>query len=168
MILRKKFKKAGKILLIGLLFLVWTLGMFFVGMLVYANANHGYFSTKNGAADTIAYVNQIRLSYHLAPLAENPTLDKVAEIKACDMQKRGYFEHADPDGQMPWHLFAENGYNYAYAGENIAQGSVGSNDTMQNLLNSPEHRDNILFPHYTEIGVANCGFMYTQEFAQPK
>ena len=166
----KKYKRLGKILLIGMFFLIWSIGIFFTGRIVYVNTHHekSYFTTKNGAVDTIAYINQIRQANHLAPLAENPILDRVAEIKACDMQKRGYFEHADPDGKMSWHLFIENGYNYAYAGENIANGVIGDNNFMQTLLNSQEHRDNIMSSNYTEIGVANCGSMYVQEFAQPK
>lgn len=132
------------------------------------NTNPSSFMVKDGAADTIAYVNQVRKSYNLKPLIENPILDKVARIKACDMRDRKYFDHLDPDGNMIWPTIRKADYNYLFAGENIAMGTVGDNETMQSLLNSPEHRDNILSSNYTEIGVANCGSYYTQIFATPK
>ena len=117
-----------------------------------------------GSSDTIAYINNEREKRGLLKLVENPILNKVAKIKACDMEKRNYFEHEDPDGRMPWHLYTENGYQYAYAGENLAVGAVGNNDFMQSLMDSPEHLDNILSPNYTDVGVANCGYYYAQEF----
>lgn len=120
------------------------------------------------AADQVAYVNEVRKEYYLPVLKENKTLDKIAEERACDMKKRNYFDHKDPEGRMPWHLFTENNYTYFYAGENIAEGAIGDNDIMQAYLNSPEHRDNILFKNYTEIGVATCGYYYVQEFGAQK
>jgi uncharacterized protein YkwD len=164
----------GKILLIGMLFLLFfcfTIAAFLLGFLA-APITQTIKLPKPvviaGATDTIAYINNVRQGYYLPKLTENPILNKIAKIKACDMKDKNYFDHAAPDGQMSWHLFIENGYNYSYAGENIGEGGIGDNDVMQFFLNSPEHRDNILSPHYSEIGVATCGYDYVEEFASPK
>lgn len=150
---------------IGLL-MIWTSLVFIFGEHVYKEIYTGEqaMNKKASVVDTIAYTNYLRTSHNLPKLVENSTLDKIAKIKACDMRDRHYFEHEDPDGQMPWHLYIDNMYYYTWAGENIAQGYTGQNEMMTALFNSPEHRDNILNPHYTEIGVATCGIYYVQEY----
>ncbi len=116
------------------------------------------------ASDTIAYINNEREKERLAPLVGNFILDEVAKKKACDMRDRNYFDHQDPDGKMVWVLFKQYGYAYTYAGENLAKGSIGDNNFIITLLKSKEHRDNIFFPNYKDIGIANCGEYYVQEF----
>lgn len=149
-------------------FSLWSFAMFIWGQQVYKNGYGVNFETARGAADTVAYINNTRDSFHLAPLKENKILDAVAKIKACDMRDRNYFDHLTPEGQRTWPLFLEQGYNYLFAGENIAQGQVSDADAMQDLLNSPTHRANILSQNYTEVGVAVCGKYYVQEYGQPK
>lgn len=157
------------ILIAAWILFFWTASVFIFAQIVYRNSFVPKdFSHVTAAADTVAYINQIRSANNLKALKHSDKLDGVAKNKACDMAKRNYFDHQDPDGKMPWHLFEEAGYRYNYAGENLASGMVGQVQAMHWLMNSLEHRDNILFENYTEVGTATCGIYYVQEFGQPE
>ncbi|MBI2054278.1 MAG: hypothetical protein HYT36_03010 [Candidatus Staskawiczbacteria bacterium] len=99
-------------------------------------------------------VNKNRKDYGLNPLVENEKLDRAAYLKARDMVEKQYFSHQSPGGQSPWDWFLEAGYNYKFAGENLAIGFVDSNDVYKAWFNSKEHRENILNPNFREIGTA--------------
>ncbi|MFA6463971.1 MAG: CAP domain-containing protein [Candidatus Paceibacterota bacterium] len=96
--------------------------------------------------------NQNRQSEHLAVLTVNPSLNKVAQLKANDMAKNSYFAHVSPEGKAPWYWFKQVGYNYVYAGENLAVDFTDSQDIAKAWMNSPTHKANILEKAYTEIG----------------
>lgn len=99
-------------------------------------------------------VNADRVSHGLSELSLDETLTKAATAKAKDMVMKNYFAHIGPDGINPWHWFKILGYNYAYAGENLAEGYEDANDLEKSWMNSPTHRANILSPFYSEVGVA--------------
>lgn len=101
-----------------------------------------------------SFVNQTRQSLGLSPLQENIELNKAAQLKAEDMIKNQYFQHTSPQGITPWFWFLETGYNYKYAGENLAIGFFDSNEVYQAWLNSPSHKENLLNPNYKEVGTA--------------
>jgi len=98
--------------------------------------------------------NQTRQSVGLNPLASNPKLDQAAELKAEDMVKNQYFAHTSPTGINPWFWFSRAGYNYKFAGENLAIGFFDSIEVYNAWLNSPSHKANLLNPNYKEIGTA--------------
>lgn len=98
--------------------------------------------------------NRARALYNLPPVAENPLLDKAAQEKAEDMIKNRYFGHFSPTGVSPWHWIKNVGYNYHYAGENLALNFVDSDAVVRAWLNSPSHRANLLNKHYKNIGIA--------------
>ena len=100
--------------------------------------------------------NQDRQISAISPLRENPLLTEAAQLKADDMAKRGYFSHAGPDGEAPWSWLDKVGYNYVYAGENLAINFYDSNDVNQAWMNSPEHRENILDKKFTDIGIGTA------------
>ena len=99
-------------------------------------------------------LNQTRQDLGLAPLVENEALNNAAMLKAQDMVAKGYFAHQSPDGVNPWSWFAKSGYNYRYAGENLAIGFIDSKIVYDAWLNSPSHKANLLDSHYTEVGTA--------------
>ena len=76
------------------------------------------------------FVNQTRQSVGLQPLTENTALDQAAQIKAENMVQDNYFEHTSPSGITPWAWFVQAGYNYKYAGENLAIGFFDSKKFM--------------------------------------
>lgn len=102
----------------------------------------------------IQLVNQSRSSSGFESLVENEKLERAAEEKAGDMIEKNYFSHNSPDGTTPWYWFDKNGYNYKYAGENLALGFSSAEEEHEAWMESPTHRKNILNPNYKEIGVA--------------
>lgn len=111
-----------------------------------------YFSSIVANA-LIGLTNSARTSSSEMTLANNTLLDKAAALKAEDMAKKGYFAHTSPTGITPWYWFQEAGYRFKYAGENLAVNFVDSQDVMNAWMRSPNHRENILDPHFTEIGI---------------
>lgn len=106
------------------------------------------------ANDILNLVNQDRIAQGLSELTLNPTLNLAAMAKAEDMLNRDYFSHDGPDGKEPWYWFKALGYNYSYAGENLAEGYTDPIDLEHSWMTSPSHRANILSPFYSEVGLA--------------
>lgn len=107
--------------------------------------------TKNSL---ITFANNSREGSGLQPLTENPVLDRAAYMKAQDMLKNEYFAHSSPSGLNPWYWFKLSGYNYRFAGENLAIGFLDSGEVHEAWLDSPSHKANILNNKYKEIGIA--------------
>ena len=104
--------------------------------------------------------NETRTGSGLAALAEDPVLDKAAQAKADDMAARGYFAHVSPDGKTPWYWLKEAGYDYGYAGENLAVNFIDSSDVEKAWIESPPHYANIIKSEYTKTGVGVSHGMY--------
>jgi hypothetical protein len=102
----------------------------------------------------IDLANYERSRSNLPPLAENPALNQAAYMKALDMAQGGYFNHISPSGVNPWHWFSKVGYNYRYAGENLAIGFLDSEEVQKAWTASPTHHANIINNKYQEIGIA--------------
>ena len=111
-------------------------------------------------SEIIALTNAERAQNSVGVLAENKQLDRAAQQKADDMAQFGYFAHKDPQGREPWVWIDEAGYNYQYAGENLAVRFVDSKDVLVGWMSSPTHRANIVKPVYTDVGVGVAQGMY--------
>jgi len=103
------------------------------------------------------FVNRTRQSLGLQPLVENSKLNQAAQLKAQNMVLNNYFAHTSPTGITPWYWFLQSGYNYKYAGENLAIGFFDSEEVYNAWLNSPSHEANIINPNYKEVGTAVMG-----------
>lgn len=106
------------------------------------------------AQDLLTLTNQARQANGLGPLALNNQLAQAAAGKAEDMFTNNYWAHISPSGVTPWDFIRGAGYNYQYAGENLARGYGSANDAMNAWMASPEHRANILSSNYTDVGFA--------------
>lgn len=104
--------------------------------------------------------NDERADLDLPPLRENSLLAQAAQLKAEDMASKSYFAHTSPEGLTPWHWFREVGYDYIYAGENLAVNFFESADVAEAWMNSPTHRANIVKENYTEIGIGVASGIY--------
>ncbi|MFA6386236.1 MAG: CAP domain-containing protein [Candidatus Paceibacterota bacterium] len=104
--------------------------------------------------------NEERQTQKLNTLAVNPTLNKAAEMKANDMATYGYFAHTSPEGKTPWYWLAKAGYEYQYAGENLAVNFTDSQDVTNAWMASPTHKANIVKGNYTEMGTGVANGMY--------
>ncbi len=128
--------------------------------------------TKTALVD---FVNQARRDSGLQILTENNQLDQAARLKAEDMVQKQYFSHISPQGISPWYWLRTIGYNYKYAGENLAIGFFDSKEVYEAWLDSPSHKANLLNSNYKEIGTAvlngfgqNNTVVVVQLFGAPK
>lgn len=118
-----------------------------------------FFSTAAQASDitgdmVIKLVNKARAVTNVAILKKNSLLQEAAEKKAQDMIDNDYFAHVSPQGKSPWYWIQQNGYDYRFAGENLAINFTNAEEQQKAWMDSPLHKKNILNPEYREIGVA--------------
>lgn len=104
-------------------------------------------------SDIVSYTDEARTKEGGQSLIESELLTEAAQAKAEDMATRGYFSHVGPDGEEPWVWIERAGYNYQYAGENLAVRFEDSKDIVDAWMDSPGHRANIVKPQYREIGI---------------
>ena len=104
--------------------------------------------------ELLILTNQQRQNNNLGPLTDNSELDQAAANKAADMFSKDYWAHNAPDGTTPWVFIKSTGYNYIYAGENLARGFNSASEVINAWMNSPEHRQNVLSPNYQNVGFA--------------
>ncbi len=113
-------------------------------------------------------VNGERSKAGVGPLTMSDALIAVARAHSRDMFERRYFAHNSPEGQTPADRMHEGGVVFTSAGENLAYAP----DLMTahtGLMNSPEHKKNILDPAFHKVGIgiistASWGIMVTQDF----
>jgi len=145
-----KFLKSGFLYYFAILLLVLE----FAAVPFFAYLPKTGFFADLTKTSLIQLANSARQSLGYQPLAENQKLDQSAYLKAKDMLDKDYFAHNSPGGTTPWFWFQETGYDYKYAGENLAIGFLESEEVNQAWLDSPSHRKNILNANYSEIGLA--------------
>ena len=102
--------------------------------------------------DLLNGTNAERTKVGLAPLRLEARLNASSSDKARDMFANSYWAHVSPTGVQPWYWFEQEHYAYSYAGENLAKNFDTSAGVMQGWMNSQTHRDNLLNPHYVDVG----------------
>ncbi len=107
----------------------------------------------------VCLLNFERSRHGLTAFTEVPTLDVSSRRQSDDMVRRRYFEHVSPDGATPEARIVAAGYSVrpgGMTGENIAWGE-GIKGTAAEIvdawMHSPGHRENILRPQFSEVGV---------------
>jgi len=107
------------------------------------------------ATQIIEDTNKERAKNNLPSLIENQALSNAAKLKAQNMFAENYWAHNSPDGTTPWFFIKEAGYNYVYAGENLARGFSNSKDVVNAwMASNAGHRDNILSSNFKDVGFA--------------
>lgn len=112
------------------------------------------YATNISVSEIIRLTNNERAAAGLSSLKENPALNKAASLKGADMFTKSYWAHFAPDGTSPWYFFGLVGYQYSWAGENLARDFATSNGVVTAWVASSGHRANILNSNFSEIGVA--------------
>ena len=102
----------------------------------------------------VALTNKEREANGVGSLTINAQLSQAAAQKAEDMLKNDYWAHNSPSGTTPWVFIKNSGYNYVYAGENLAKGFSTSQEVVDAWMNSPSHRANMLSANYKDVGFA--------------
>lgn len=122
----------------------------------------GYFSTGQppetltGAVlpgAVIALTNEERQQKGAATVKANSLLNQAAQMKADDMASKSYYSHISPDGTIPPYWLNKVGYKYAAMGENLVIDRESSEAVVSAWMGSDSHRENMLNPELTEIGV---------------
>jgi uncharacterized protein YkwD len=107
----------------------------------------------HSAVALLAAHNAIREQAGLKPLGYSPQLEASATRHALWMAQVGRMAHSGiGDGSFSDRIAAA-GYNFAAAGENIAEGYRDLTAVMAGWMADPPHRANIL-SFYTEAGCA--------------
>lgn len=114
-------------------------------------------------------LNKERLKEGLNPLKIDFKLVQVARAKSQNMIDQDYFSHFSPNYGSPFDMMQRLNIDYYLAGENIA-GAPNVEWAHNELMKSQSHRDNILHPDYTHVGIGIIdggpyGKMFAQEFA---
>lgn len=126
------------------------------------------------AWEVVQLTNLERASRGLEPLEWNNNLAEAAAAMCCEMINRDFFDHVDPDGKNVVDRAEAAGYTSWYMlGENLAGGQYSPEEVVQAWMDSPGHRENILEPDFTEIGVAyreggSYRTYWTQVFGTPR
>lgn len=112
------------------------------------------FATDISVNKLYQLTNQERESNNLSDLSYDEKLANAAYQKAQDMFNRNYWAHYGPNGVTPWDFILKSGYQYEFAGENLAKNFLFSQGVMDAWMNSPTHKENILRRDYSEVGFA--------------
>jgi len=115
----------------------------------------------------VAAMNEHRIEMGCDPLRWNPRAADVATAHSRDMVERGFFAHANPEGQGPADRLSAAGIDYRSVAENIAMGFPTGASVLQAWLGSSGHRANIERCALTEHGVGLEGTHWTHIFLTP-
>ena len=121
--------------------------------------------------------NQARRAKGLPPFIQDAELTQVARAFSDDMLVRRFFDHTTPDGVSFDERLADRyrhrvrlmGENIWYAsGYNIAKIQQVAKEIVDDWMSRPGHRENILDPKFTHLGVgvsaSHHSIRATQEF----
>jgi uncharacterized protein YkwD len=117
------------------------------------------FATPLFAADitpdtVLSEMNAYRAKEGLAQLRFDPRLMLAADDRMHDMEDLEYWSHDAPDGRSPFVWLKPRGYDFRFAGENLATGFETVEVLVQGWMESPGHRANILSADYADVGIA--------------
>lgn len=141
----------------------------------------GDISRSRVEAEIHSEVNRVRQERGLSTLATDSRLREIARYHSEDMALKGYFAHDSPDGETMGDRYEKFNYDcrvptgdnrYASGAENIAYtyafarvskpGGAESHDgdeqeigagIVEQWMNSPGHRENILRPYWRNEGI---------------
>lgn len=146
----KLLHNSGIIAIIGII----VSGNVFLKLLDHPNLHILGFTSSITIDEVVRATNQERLGAGLAPLSYSEKLADAARRKAANMLEENYWAHNSPSGKSPWTWIKAAGYNYTYAGENLAKDFGDTSRMISAWMASPTHRDNIVSAKYKEIGIA--------------
>jgi len=141
----------SSLFIFSILFILLAFGFSYVKTTHPSVLGISYSITKNDLLDD---TNKARLENGESELKLNEKLNTAAQQKADYMFLHNFWAHFAPDGTTPWSFIKNSGYDYVYAGENLAKGFTSSSDIVKAWMNSPSHRENMLSSKYKDVGFA--------------
>jgi uncharacterized protein YkwD len=115
-------------------------------------------TTLEARGQILCLLNSERADHGLPALRYSPVLELASQRHSEDMAARNFFAHYTPDGVDPQTRMAAAGYPAMekHTGENLYWGEemhAPPVSAMKSWMNSPGHRENILRPDFSEVGV---------------
>jgi len=125
------------------------------------------------AQEILELVNKERARIGVAPLVMDENVQKSAQLKADDMEAKGYRQHIIPG--TPYTLNSEMAYwvnkSCSKSSENISWRTDNIPGTSQDVFNgwmsSKPHREAIQDPKYTKTGIGTHKDIAVQRFCIP-
>ena len=113
--------------------------------------------------EVIRLVNIERANHGVAPLQWHDSLAVVARNHSVDMARRDYFAHRCPNGRNAGSRIGASRIPFRWYAETLSRG-VRPEWIVNSQMNSPQHRDILLYPGVTHIGVGFHEFYWTLKF----
>ena len=103
---------------------------------------------ENFQLEVLRLVNKERAKVGASPLRFAKDLAASAYVRAVELPTK--FSHTRPNGTKCFTAMPQRGH---ILGENLAGGQTSPKQVVQAWMDSKTHRDNILNPKYTDLGV---------------
>ncbi|MBQ3337951.1 MAG: hypothetical protein IJG80_11190 [Selenomonadaceae bacterium] len=103
---------------------------------------------ENFQLEVLRLVNKERAKVGAPPLRFAKDLAASAYVRAVELPTK--FSHTRPNGTKCFTAMPQRGH---ILGENLAGGQTSPKQVVQAWMDSKTHRDNILNPKYTDLGV---------------
>lgn len=116
-------------------------------MVALAGELSGTVESQAAARAAFDQVNAQRTSAGLTTLKWNSGLEQASSVRAVEASQ--VWSHNRPDGSEYWTVNS----NLVY-GENLAKGYTTANEAVTAWMNSPSHKDNILFSDFKTGAIA--------------
>jgi uncharacterized protein YkwD len=100
----------------------------------------------------VRLINRERAEVGFAELEPDPSLTEIARKKSWDMVNHHYFGHFSERLGSVYDQLQRDGIVYRIVAENLA-GAPGYQRAHQMFMKSSSHRENILNPHFSRIGI---------------
>jgi uncharacterized protein YkwD len=136
-------------------------------------ASCNYSTSSAYVSELASLINNARSQNGLPALTVNPQLAAAAQGHSIDMACHDLVSHTGSDGSSVSERVAATGYSASYSSE-IIYSSGYPQTAFDWWMSDPIHRNEILNPYVTEIGIgyayaasASYGGYYTVDFASP-
>jgi len=136
-------------------------------------ASCSYSTSSSYQTQLVNLINGARAEAGLNPLGVNAQLTAAAVGHSIDMACHGLISHSGSDGSSPYERIVAAGYSPSLSSE-IIYGSGYPQTAFDWWMSDQIHRDEILNPNVTELGVGyaymqgtSAGGYYTVDFASP-
>ena len=122
----------------------------------------------------ITLINNERAQKGLSSLSGQSQLAVAARVHSTDMACNDFMSHTGSDGSTMVSRIIAQGYSYSALGENVAAGYGSPAAVVAGWMSSQGHRDNILSPNFTQVGIGyayrsgtSYGAYWTADFGSP-
>jgi len=123
----------------------------------------GWFSICDEYAwQALLLTNKVRSQEGLLPLSAFPALQAAANIRAEELTSS--YSHTRPNGSSGLTVLGQCALTAASSGENIAQGQSSPSEAVNDWMNSPGHRANILTGDFNHGGMGYSTNHWVQLF----